>query len=293
VLVTLGALVAVSPAFAGAMSGGKADASADPVEVLKTVRGLRRAGALTDAETTLKRALASGRAGSAAADLRLELSRVLIDQHQGKRALRECDQLHKLSGFKEQLCIAEGQLLSRRGSVALPAAEQALSLQPGDYDASVARGRALVQLGRPAEAEAAFHELVQSNPARAEASLFLAELYLAEGKQTAALAVLADARKADPDDPEVLLQYGLAAPPSADTRAALEHALSIRPHFAAATAQLGVVEAALGDTDAAALHSPTGFSIVHGSFSRFGGTNLICPNSRIAAAHTAARAGAP
>src|SRR6185436_5376250 len=99
----------------------------------------RRAGLVTDAIATVGRAFGKARGNDAISELHLELARGFIEQRQQKRALRECEQLHKLSPFKEQLCQAEAQLLTRRGSAALPAAEQALSLQSGDYDALVAK----------------------------------------------------------------------------------------------------------------------------------------------------------
>jgi len=229
----------------------RAKAVTEPVEVLDVARGLLRAGLLPDAATALRNAFGKARGNDVLSDLHLELERVYVAQREGKRAVRECDQLHKLSAFKEQLCVAEAQLLSRRGSVALPAAEQALRLVPGDYDSLVAKGRALSQLGKPAEAEAAFRDAMAAVPGRGEALRFLAELLTAEGRDADALTALSDARRLAPDDPDVLLAYGAAAKPGPEARASLERAILLRPGFAAAEARLGCVLAELGELDKA------------------------------------------
>src|SRR5260221_5965812 len=144
-------------------------AASAPEEALEAARALRRAGLLADALSTTQRAFAKARGNDPIAELRLDLARTYIEQRQQKRALHECDQIHKLSPFKEQICIAEAQLLTRRGSAALPAAEQALTLVPSDYDALVAKGRALTQLGQPAQADTTLRQAGTPAPDRAQA----------------------------------------------------------------------------------------------------------------------------
>jgi tetratricopeptide (TPR) repeat protein len=229
----------------------RAKSASEPGEAIDASRALRRAGLYTDAATVVQRALGKARGNDAIADLRLELARTYIDERQSKKALRECDQIHKASPLKEQVCIAEAQLLGRRGSIALPAAEQALALSPGEYDALVAKGRALAQIGKPAEAEAALREASRAQPARAPAFRFLGELYLAQGRTDDALAALREARRVAPDEPDVLVLLGQALPPGKEAREALEHALAIRGGDARARARLGQVLAALGDYDGA------------------------------------------
>ncbi len=223
----------------------------NPAEALVLARQLRRAGLLPEAKVTLERSFAKARGNDAVADIRLELARTYIDQNLAKRALAECDQIHKYSRFKEQLCQAEAQLLGRRGSMALPAAEEALSLSPGDYDALVAKGRALSQLSRPAEAEATLRDAAKANPSRPEAFLHLAEVLLANGDKAGGEQALRDARKADPDDPDVLLLVGSRLPAGPEARDVLEHALTVRPDFAPAQARLGQVLQKLGSLDQA------------------------------------------
>jgi tetratricopeptide (TPR) repeat protein len=181
----------------------------------------------------------------------LELARGYIDQRQQKKAVRECDPIKKISEFTQQLCLAEADLLNRRGSAALPEAERALELSPGNYDALVAKGRALSQLGKPTEAEAALKSASRAQPNRSEAFLYLGELLIAQSKTPDALAALREGRRVDPDFPPLLLLLGQTLPAGKEGREALERAISIRPSFAEARARLGVVLAALGENDAA------------------------------------------
>jgi tetratricopeptide (TPR) repeat protein len=252
------AAVAFSVAFSRAVSGETLDdlkargkAASEPPEVLSAARGLRRAGLLADAVTAIQRALGKAKGPEAVAELRLELARTYLDQRQAKKALRECDQIHKLVPRDEELCIAESQLYARRGSIALPAAEAALAITHGYYEALVAKGRALAQLGQPSEAEAALREAIRAAPARSAALQYLAELELAQSKVNDALSTLRDARRVDPDDPDVLTLLGETLPAGAEARDALEHAILVRPSYARAKARLGSVLGSAGQLDRA------------------------------------------
>jgi tetratricopeptide (TPR) repeat protein len=226
-------------------------AAATPAETVDASRALRRAGLVTDAVATVQRAFGKARGNDNIALLRLELARGFIDQRQQKRAFGQCAELHKLSPYMEQICMAEANLLTRRGSAALPAAEQALSLQPGDYDSLIAKGRALTQLGRPPEADAVFHDAMKKAPARPEAFRYQGELLIAQGKPQDAVAVLRDGSKVAPDEPELLALLGTVLPPNKEARDALTRALAVRPSYPMAEARLGQVLLALGDLESA------------------------------------------
>jgi tetratricopeptide (TPR) repeat protein len=249
-------LLAANGARADSVSDVRArgKAAATPADAVDASRALRRAGLQMEAINTVQRAFGKARGDDALGDLRLELARSYIDQRKQKLALRECEQLHKLSPYKEQLCQAEAQLLTRRGSAALPAAEMALAAQPGDYDALVAKGRALTQLGKPGDADAVLHEAQKRAPNRPEAYRYLGELLIAQGKPGDAVSVLRDARKVAPDDPDVLQLLASVLPADKEARDAAEHALTIRPSFPDAEARLGQVLLALGDLDGAERH---------------------------------------
>ncbi len=231
--------------------GARAKKPANPTEAIETSRALRRAGRVNEAIFAVQKALESARGNEPVASLFLELARGRIDQNKQKLAMIACGQIHKLSPFDEQLCTAEAQLLSRRGSIALPAAEQALALSPGDYDATVAKGRALAELGKPQEAATVFSDAASSKPDRSEAPRYLGQLLVAQGKKADAIVALRKALAASPDDPEVLVLLGETLDPGKEAQGDLEHALTIRPTFARARARLGEVLLAAGDLDGA------------------------------------------
>jgi len=240
----------------------RAKAATTPTEAVEASRALRRAGLTVEAINTVQRAFGKARGDEALGDLRLELARSYIDQRKQKRALHECDELHKLSPYKEQLCQAEAQLLTRRGSAALPAAEQALAVQPGDYEALVAKGRALTQIGKPPEADAVLHEAERRAPNRPEAYRYLGELLIAQGKSDDAVPILREARKVAPDDPDVLELLASVLPADKEARDVLEHALVIRPTFPPAEARLGQILLGLGDFDGAERHLEAALKVV-------------------------------
>jgi tetratricopeptide (TPR) repeat protein len=229
----------------------RAKAAVEPEAALEVARALRRAGLLPEATHVVQRAFGKARGNDVVAELRLELARIYIAQRQQKKAVRECEQIKKLAPQRQALCMAEAELLNRRGSAALPAAEEALRESPGDYDAKVAKGRALHMLGRPEEAEAALRGAIQASPGRPEAYRFLGELLASQQKVPAGLTALRDGRKAAPTDPDVLALLGQWLPPGPEARAALEEALKARPSFASARARYGEVLLALGELDGA------------------------------------------
>lgn len=223
----------------------------EPNDAIRVSRLLRRAGQVSDAVRVIGRVMGKARDNDTVAALHLELARGYIDQHQQKKALHECAPIHKISEFTEQLCLAEADLLNRRGSSALPEAERALVLSPGNYEALVAKGRALSQLGKPAESESTLKSASRAQPGRGEAFLYTGELLTAQGRTADALAALREGRRVDPDSPEILLLIGQTLPAGKEAREALERATSVRPTFAEARARLGVVLAALGEFDPA------------------------------------------
>jgi tetratricopeptide (TPR) repeat protein len=226
-------------------------AATEPDQAIAVAKDLRRAGLVGDALTTLQRAFAKARGDMPVASLRIELARTYLDKREPKKAVRECAQIHKLSPFLEHLCNAEAQLYTRRGSVALPEAEEALALQPDSYEAVVAKGRAQSQLGKPGDADASFRKAMTMAPSRPEARRYLAELLLASNETAAAIATLREAKNVAPDDPETLVLLGETLPENAEARDVLGRAITIRPSFARAKARLGRVLTVLGDYERA------------------------------------------
>jgi tetratricopeptide (TPR) repeat protein len=213
----------------------------EPERALDLGRSLRRAGLFPDAVRVLRSAYLRVPSGEIGEQLRLEAARAQIAAGQHKPAMAECAGLRKLSKAKFEVCQAEAQLLWKRASMALPAADLALSLAPGDYDALVAKGRAHGQLGEPPAAEAALRSAIAADGKRHEAHRYLADLLTTAGRSNDALAELRKAVALAPDEPEVALALAEALPASAEAVKQLEAALAIRPDYADAQARLGFV----------------------------------------------------
>ncbi len=214
----------------------------DPQQALELGHKLRRAGLFAEAaRVTRGAALRAGSKHDLAVALRLEAARSYIDAREQKPALRECAALRKLSPPKSQVCEAEAQLLWRRASLALPAAEKALSSDANDYDALVAKGRALLEMSSPQPAEAALRAAIGADAARWEAHRFLADLLQRAGRRSAAVAELRKAVQLAPDEPEPALLLAELLPAGTEAEGLLKRAVAERPGYAAAYARLGEV----------------------------------------------------
>jgi tetratricopeptide (TPR) repeat protein len=207
----------------------------DPQAALELGRSLRRAGLYKESHRVLKNAPA----GSIGPTLRLEAVRALIAAGQQKPAMRECGALKKTWKVTGEICEAEALLLWRRGSLAVPTAERALELEPQNYDALVAKGRALGLVGQPADAESALREAIAGDGTRFEAWYRLGELLIANGDATHGVDALRKAHALEKREPELLLALAEALSSSSERVALLEAAVQIRPDFAAALGRLG------------------------------------------------------
>ncbi len=226
----------------------------DPGKALSLGRSLARAGLYGDAVRVLRHGyLRARRHKPLAVQLRLEAARTLIVEGKQKAAARECRGLRSLSPVKADVCKAETELLWRRASLALPAAERALSKSPHDYDALVAKGRALDQMGKAKQAAAALRAAIAADGSRFEAHRYLAQLLYEDGKRKAGLAELRQAARLGPDEPALLVQLASQLPAGSEAETALKHALSIRPDYGAALARLGSVQLELGQLAPAAV----------------------------------------
>ncbi len=209
----------------------------DPAQALDLGIALRRAG-LYDAATRVLHSAYGKAKGDLGARVRLEAARSLIAQNKQKQAVRECATIKALSVPKYETCTAEAYLLWRRASLALPMAEKALAAAPNDYDALVAKGRALEMMGKPKEAEAAYRDAVQASSSHFQAYMYLGQLLSVAGKTSASTDMLKKANAAEPGEPEPLLLLGKLRSGS-EAVDALRKAIKIRPLYGAAHARLG------------------------------------------------------
>lgn len=218
----------------------------EPDQLLELGRSLRQAGLYDDAVRVLRRGYPRATRGEVAIRLRLEAARSLIAAGKQKPAVAECRSLKSVDAAKAEVCHAEAQLLWKRASLALPAAEKALAKSPGDYDALVAKGRALRQMGRMKEGEASLRAAVAAKASGYEAHLWLGELLSAAGRNAEAVKQFRAAHQAAPNEPEPLLELARALPAGNEAESALRKAVAIRPSYGAALATLGDVLLELG-----------------------------------------------
>jgi tetratricopeptide (TPR) repeat protein len=223
----------------------------EPEQAFTLGRSLRRAGLFADAVRVLRSAYLRAPSGELGEALRLEAARSQIAAGQHKPAMNECAGLRKLSKTKHNVCQAEAHLLWKRASMALPAADSALEQAPGNYDALVAKGRALLQLGEPSPAESALRAAIGVDSKRHEAHRYLGDLLSAAGRSSDMVAELRKAYALAPEEPDVALALAEALPPKAEAVKLLEAALAIRPDYAEALARLGFVLDEQGQRDRA------------------------------------------
>lgn len=238
-------LALTGPAAAEDLAAAAKNPPKDPDAALALGRALRRAGLFDDGVRVLRGAAQRGK-GAVVVAARTEAARTLIAASRQKDALKECATLKAQTPVRWETCVAEAQLLWKRASLALPAADRALAVASDDYDALVAKGRALRMLGQNTEAHAAFQAALAKDGARHEAPMFHAELLSGMGKGSEAVAALRKAVAAAPDEPEPLLALASALPAGAEATDLLNKALGIRAKYGAARARLGEVQLELG-----------------------------------------------
>lgn len=214
---------------------------------------LRRGGLYVEAARVLRRAYPRATKGELAVRVRLEAARALIDAGEQQAAVKECRALGAVDPSARDVCTAEAHLLWKRASLALPLADGVLERTADHYDALVAKGRALEQMGQAAEAEAALKRAATVAPSRYEAHYYLGEALAARRKTKEALAALERAVAVAPEEPAPWLALGSLLPVGAKAREVLEKATALRPGYGAALARLGELRLALGDREGAKL----------------------------------------
>jgi tetratricopeptide (TPR) repeat protein len=253
----LGSFAAGLPASAqeGDVAGLRAAAKASPGDAAASLalgKALRRAGRFQEAAVELQRGSLLGGALKAglAPQLHYEVARTRIEQRDLHLALRACDGLGPSTALSNA-CRADAYLMQNRATDALPLVERALKADGSNYETKVAQGRALLLTGRVADGEAALRAAIAGAEARPEAHRYLGAFLLTHGKREAGLTALRRSLAADPNDPEVVFEIGMALGTTKEGRDMLAKATRIRPPYAAAHAELARVSFELGDVAAA------------------------------------------
>lgn len=109
-------------------------------------------------------------------------------------------------------------------------------------DASLLRGQALVNLGRPLDAERAFRDVLRMAPGNPDVRLALADLLVTQGRPAEALSLYREQLKLTPDRLEALRGYGLALYATGNGAEALqvfERVAALQPNDPDALTNLG------------------------------------------------------
>src|ERR687894_799290 len=124
--------------------------------------------------------------------------------------------------FEELL--EQGETLAGEGLLkdALSRFEAALDLEPENPEVIEAIGRALLELGRPEEAEASFLDALELDPNWVAPRMGLAALAMRNDEPFKAIHHLERATSLDPEDADMLINAGLTAFDTADYEMALE-----------------------------------------------------------------------
>ncbi|MGN6515941.1 MAG: tetratricopeptide repeat protein [Rhizomicrobium sp.] len=150
----------------------------------------------------------------------------------------------------------QGLRLAKKGrhAEAIDSYQQALAQSPSDARILFALGNTANALGMPKPAELFFRQVLAIEPERVEALTNLANLLRANGQPGAARALLEPALARHGESAELWLTLGSALREMGDAQTAevnYRHALSLRPNYVPALANLADVVAARGDHAAA------------------------------------------
>jgi len=245
------ALVFSSVAHAGVtelkVEASKAPASAEAALVLAA--RLRQAGLPLEAILVVNKGFGKTKDPALVTRLTLEKARIEIERGRMKFALAECEKMKKGDQVVYHTCVAETYLLFRRGSLSLPEAEAALTLKPGDYDASLAKGRSLWIKGEIPAAQQVLSGLTQATPGRPEAYPYFAELLIGTGQNDQAIALLRKGLTVASDDARMRVMLARLLPPGDEAAKLLADAVSLRQDYFDAYAALGVLQLQLRKLD--------------------------------------------
>jgi tetratricopeptide (TPR) repeat protein len=240
-----------SPAWAGLAEmkteAGKTPASAE-AGIELAVR-LRHAGLTTEATLVLNKSMGKTTDAALLTRIGLEKARVEIERGRMKQALYECEKMKKGDQVTYHTCVAESYLLFRRGSLALPEAEAALNLKPGDYDATLAQGRAHWIQGNADLAYPVLNGLVKGTPQEGEGYPFLAELLIGTGKDAEAITLLRKGLQVAPSDARLHVMLAKLLPPGDEAAKLFKAATQLRSDYFDAYAGLGKMQLQLRQLD--------------------------------------------
>jgi tetratricopeptide (TPR) repeat protein len=229
------------------VEAGKAPATAE-AGIALAVR-LRHAALTTEALMVLNKSLVKTTDAALITRISLEKVRVEIERGRMKQALAECEKMKKGDQVVYHTCVSESYLLFRRGSLALPEAEAALNLKPDDYDATLAKGRALWIQGNAEAAYPVLNDLIKGAPQEGEAYPYFAELLIGTGKNDEAIKLLRKGIQVAPEDARLRVMLGKLLPPGDEAAKLFKDATDLRQDYFDAYAGAGRLQLRLRQLD--------------------------------------------
>jgi tetratricopeptide (TPR) repeat protein len=249
--VFLGASLVPKAAAAG-LAELKAEANKTPSSAesgIELAVQLRHAGLPMEAQWVLNKSLGKTTDAALITRISLEKARVEIERGRMKQALAECEKMKKGDQVVYHTCAAEAYLLFRRGSLALPEAEAALNLKPGDYDATLAKGRALWIQGNADAAYPVLNDLIKGKSQEGEGYPYLAELLIGTGKNDEAVKLLRKGLQVAPKDARLHVMLAKLLPPGDEAAKHFKEATQLRHEYFDAYAGLGRMQLQLRQLD--------------------------------------------
>lgn len=232
----------------------KAEAGKSPVSaeagIALAVR-LRHAALTAEALMVLNKSLGKTTDADLITRIALEKVRVEIERGRMKQALAECEKMKKGDQVVYHTCVSESYLLFRRGSLALPEAEAALNLKPKDYDATLAKGRALWIQGNADAAYPVLNDLIKTAPQEGEAYPYFAELLVGTGKNDEAVKLLRKGIQVAPEEARLRVMLGKLLPPGDEAAKLFKEATNLRQDYFDAYAGAGRLQLQLRQLDEA------------------------------------------
>ena len=157
-------------------------------------------------------------------------------------ALAQKDKNHVLT----HVCEARAWIVWRRSSRAFDSIDQALRVDPGNYEALLAQADAKRISGDFAGAQQAYEALLQRSPNSADAYLGLGLTRAVANTPDKAVAALRKANELDAKDPDIEYELGRRVN-GAEAVALLQRAVAGRPHWPEAEFELALAQLHAGD----------------------------------------------
>lgn len=208
-------------------------------------RALIEAGRLPEADAQMALVV---RLSKGSIESLYEAARVKFATGDNKKSRAACNALAKKdkNHVLTYTCEARAWIVWRRAARAFDSLNDALRVDPGNYEALLAEADAKRIQSDFAGAEQAYQALLKTAPTSADAYLGLGLVYATQNAPDKALAALRKANELNPNDPDIQYELGRRAS-GADAVALLKRAVANRQHWPEAELELAIAQLHAGD----------------------------------------------